>query len=133
MRILLDTNVLASAATTRGLCADVVRMVLAEHELVVSRQILQELHRVLRTKFGVSGALAQGFVRLLQQDTILAEPKSILKASLKDKDDLNILAAAVSAGVEVIVTGEKELLKLGRVQNTQILSPRRFWETLSTY
>ena len=40
MRVLLDTNVLASAAATRGLCADVLRVVLAEHELVVCRQIL---------------------------------------------------------------------------------------------
>jgi putative PIN family toxin of toxin-antitoxin system len=133
MRILLDTNVLASAAATRGLCADVVRTVLAEHELVVSGQILQELQRVLRNKFGVSPALIEDFVSLLQQDTILADPKDVPKVRLKDEDDLGILAAAVSAGAEVIVTGDKELLKVGHIQKTRILSPRQFWETLSVH
>ena len=33
MRVLLDTNVIVSAVTTRGLCADVFRAVLAAHEL----------------------------------------------------------------------------------------------------
>ena len=51
----LDTNVLASAAATRGLCADVLREVLTSHELVTSAQVLNEFERVLRTKFGIPG------------------------------------------------------------------------------
>ena len=51
MKILLDTNVLASAVGARGLCADVLRMVLAEHELIVCPQIIDELQRVLCDKF----------------------------------------------------------------------------------
>ena len=51
----LDTNVLASAAATRGLCADVLREVLTSYELVTFAQVLNELERVLRTKFGIPG------------------------------------------------------------------------------
>ena len=36
MKVLLDTNVLVSAFATRGLCADVLRLVLTEHEMVVA-------------------------------------------------------------------------------------------------
>jgi hypothetical protein len=39
MKVMLDTNVLASAVATRGLCADVLRAVLAEHELVICPQM----------------------------------------------------------------------------------------------
>jgi uncharacterized protein len=131
MRILLDTNVLASAAATRGLCADVVRAVLAEHELIISSQVLQELERVLRAKFAVSDALIQDFIWLIQQDAVLAETRDIPDVRLKDKDDLGILAAAVSAGADFIVTGDKELLKIGHAQKTRILSPRQFWEELA--
>ena len=46
MRVFLDTNVLASAAATRGLCADVLREVLTSHELLTSAQVLSELKRV---------------------------------------------------------------------------------------
>ena len=42
MKVVLDTNVLASAAATRGLCADVLREVLAEHELVICKQVIDE-------------------------------------------------------------------------------------------
>ena len=36
MRVFLDTNVLVSAFATRGLCADVLRHVLADHQLAAS-------------------------------------------------------------------------------------------------
>ena len=43
MRVFVDTNVLVAAVATRGLCADVLRAVLASHELVVSQQVLAEV------------------------------------------------------------------------------------------
>jgi predicted nucleic acid-binding protein len=51
VRIFLDTNVLASAVATRGICADVFQVALAEHQLVVGEKVLTELHRVLQKKF----------------------------------------------------------------------------------
>ena len=57
MRVCLDTNVLVAAFATRGLCADVLRTVLAEHELVIGDVILDELRRVLSTKFKVQRPL----------------------------------------------------------------------------
>ena len=53
MRVFLDTNVLVAAFATRGLCADVVRLTLAEHELLVSPTVLQELTRALVGKLHV--------------------------------------------------------------------------------
>jgi len=47
VRVFLDTNVLVSAFATRGVCADLVRFVLAEHTLVTSEVVLRELRRVL--------------------------------------------------------------------------------------
>ena len=51
MRLFLDTNVLASAFGTRGLCLDLLRLVLDEHELLASIPLLDELERVLDEKF----------------------------------------------------------------------------------
>ena len=53
MKVFLDTNVLVSAFATRGLCADVLRQVLAEHELLVGERVLREVGRVLRAKLRV--------------------------------------------------------------------------------
>ena len=57
MRVFVDTNVLVAAYATRGLCSDLLRLILAQHELVVSRQVLAELERALRDKIGLPEAL----------------------------------------------------------------------------
>jgi predicted nucleic acid-binding protein len=41
------------------------------------------------------------------------------------EDDL-VLAAAVSAGADYLVTGDKQLLRIGRYEGVTIVSPRDF-------
>ena len=49
MRVFLDTNVLVSAIATRGICADLLRSVAAERELIVGEVVLVELHHAVST------------------------------------------------------------------------------------
>jgi uncharacterized protein len=131
MKVMLDTNVLASAVATRGLCADVLRAVLAEHELVICPQIISELQRVLKDKFALPRPLVNDFIRLVREDSLLCEPGDLPGIKLKDKDDLGILSAAVGGGVNVIVTGNKEMQMVGMVAGLKIMSPRQFWQELT--
>ena len=130
MKVFLDTNVLVSAVATRGLCADVLREVLVSHDLVLSQQVLDEVGQVLRTKMGASPDLAAEFVRLLEQDAVIARPARLPRVKLHDKDDLPILGAAIAARAQVLVTGDRELLELGIVEDVEVVSPRQFWERL---
>jgi putative PIN family toxin of toxin-antitoxin system len=130
MKVFLDTNVLASAVATRGLCTDVLREVFASHQLFISEQVLKELKSVLRFKFGLGQDLIDEFIWLLQQDTVFAQPAELPIVPMQDKDDLPILGAAIAAGAEVLVTGDQELLDLGHIEDLEILSPRQFWEKL---
>jgi len=130
MKVFLDTNVLASAAATRGLCADVLREALASHDIIISEQVLKELKRVLRSKFGVASDLVNDFVQLLEQESVLAQPSEPPKIEMEDKEDMKILGAAIAAQAEVLITGDKELIDLGRIEGLEILSPRQFWEKL---
>jgi hypothetical protein len=50
VRVFFDTNVLVSAFLARGLCADLLRLVLTEHTLVGSEVVLDGLRDVLRRK-----------------------------------------------------------------------------------
>ncbi len=131
MKVVLDTNVLASAVATRGLCADVLREVLVNHELVICKQITDELRRVLSTKFGVATWLINEFLRLIQQESITVKVRSVPEVGLTDKDDLGILAASIASGADFLVTGDKELQDLGHIERTTILAPRAFWEELT--
>jgi len=131
MRVFLDTNVLASATATRGLCADLFREVLLSHHLVVSRPLLDELARVLVVKFGASPETVEDVLCLLQQDATLAAGAALPEVALGDKDDLVILAGAIAGDAEVFVTGDKAVQALRRVGRMQVLSPRQFWERLA--
>lgn len=132
MRVFVDTNVLVAAVATRGLCADVLRTVLASHELVVSQQVLDEVSRVLRLKLGIGPGPAADFVRLLREDADVAPAARLPDIVLNDRDDLPILGAAIAARAEVFVTGDRELLELGNVEGMRVVSPRQFWEGLKS-
>ncbi len=130
MKVFLDTNVLVSAIATRGLCADVLREVLTSHKFIISAHLLKELRQVLQRKFRVPASLTVEFINLLQQDSILSKPANLPDVNIKDKDDLIILASALKANADLLVTGDKELLALGKIGNLDIVSPRSFWERL---
>lgn len=131
MRVLLDTNVIVSAVTTRGLCADVFRAVLAVHELVTCSQVLQEVRRILGMKFGVPEPLIVEYLELISQEAILSEPEELPDLPIQDRDDAAIVAAAIIAEAEVLVTGDHDLQSLKKVGKVRVISPRAFWEELT--
>jgi len=133
MRVFLDTNVIVSAVTTRGLCADVFRAVLAGHELVTCSQVLQEVRRILSLKFGVPEQLIAEYLELITQEAIMAEPEDLPDLLIQDEDDVEIVAAASAAGAQVLVTGDHDLQSLGNIGKVRIISPRAFWEELTAY
>ncbi len=133
MRVFLDTNVLVSAYATRGLCADVLRLVLAEHELITAEVVLQELERVLLGKIRLTPDVVQDVLAFLRQYP--AEPKPEARADLpvRDPDDAWVLASALAAGAEVLVTGDLDLLEIAAaVRELRITTPRGFWDMQRT-
>jgi predicted nucleic acid-binding protein len=88
------------------------------------------LKRVLKDKFALPGSLINDYVRLIQQDSTAFEPGDPPVTRLKDKDDLGILSAGIGGKVDVLVTGDKELHRVGRVAAVRIMSPREFWQEL---
>ena len=130
MRILLDTNVLASAFATRGLCADVLRVVLSDHELVVPEVVLEELRRVLQKQFKVPQALAGEIERFLREHDVVSKPKSPGPVRLRDSSDEWIVASALAGRADIIISGDADLQVLGGSAPIPVLSPRQFWDSL---
>ena len=132
MKVFLDTNVLAAAVATRGLCNELLESVMHDHELVTCQQVLAELKRVLSGKLRVPAPVVENFLALLKSETRIVESQKMPSLPIKDADDIPILACAIDAAVEVFVTGDKELLDLRRIGNLPIISPRDFWNRLAT-
>lgn len=128
MRVFLDTNVLVSAFTTRGLSADVFRLVLAEHQLLTGEVNVKELRRVLRTKMRAPVPAVDAAVRLLREQEIIKRPKAKLALKVRDPDDAWVLASAVIGGAGILVTGDQDLLVWNGIAPIPIVTPRAFWE-----
>jgi putative PIN family toxin of toxin-antitoxin system len=128
VKVFLDTNVLVAAFATRGLCADVVRLVLAEHELLVSPAVLEELARALTGKLHVPEQTTREVVAFLRASASTVEASVVPPIDVRDPDDAVILGQALANSAEVLVTGDKDLLDLGAVPRLRVLNPREFWQ-----
>ena len=130
MRVFLDTNVLVSAFATRGLCADLLRVVLLEHKLLSSEVVLRELQRVLTQKLRMPDTTVAKIIRFLREEAEVVNPKHPAPLPASDPDDQWILASALEAKAEVLVSGDKDLLDIGSQTSLQITDPRGFWTFL---
>lgn len=131
MRVFLDTNVLVSAFATRGLCADVVRTVLAEHELLVGEVVLRELREVLIKRIRLPHRTIEVIEELLREQVVIPNPRRPADIDVRDQTDRWILASAIEGGADVLVTGDHDLLELGRNAPLPILDPRGFWSLIT--
>ena len=132
MRIFLDTNVLVSAFAARGLCAEVLELVLLDHDLVTGRNVLRELEKALREKVKLSAARSTEIVDFVSSEAIqivdMAEPAQLDI----DAADALVVGEALAGQAELFVTGDAALLRFATAGTVKILSPRQFWETLRT-
>ena len=128
MRVFPDTNVLFAALATRGLCSDLLRALLAEHDVVIGAPVLAELRRNLQKKLRMRAEqveLATGFILELELAPSVRPPPR--RPRRIDAADAAILECAARASAEIIVTGDGALLKLGEYGGVPIVSPRHLW------
>ena len=130
MRVSRDTNVLVSAFTTRGICADILAVVLAEHQLVLGERVLGELGRVLREKMRMPEDFVAEADAFLRQEAAVISKGGQLDVPIRDPDDAEVLAQAVEGLADVLVTGDRDLLDVVDQLLVEVLSPRGFWEKL---
>jgi len=130
VRVFLDTNVLVSAFATRGLCADVLRHVLAEHALLVGEVVLRELRRALRVKLKLPTATIDAIEQFLREYEVIPRPSTPSDIVVRDPDDRWVLASALEGNADLLVTGDQDLLVLGSEAPLRIVDPRGFWTLL---
>ena len=130
MKVFLDTNVLAAGFATRGLCSDLIREVLENHELITSLEILVELKHVLTKKFKVPSEQVEEVLDLVHTSSRIAEPDTRAAYQITDLDDVPHLSAAKTAKCDFFVTGDKELWSVSPIGAMQVLSPRDFWKAM---
>jgi putative PIN family toxin of toxin-antitoxin system len=128
-RFVFDTNTLVSALLfPRSKPASAFRRAFETGVLLVSVETLDELARVLsRPKFEPYVAAAERTLflgRYAEAATLVAVTERI--ALCRDPRDDRFLELAAVGAADYLVTGNEDLLVLGRFRTTRILTPAEF-------
>lgn len=128
MRIALDSSVLIAAHISRaGVCAELLEEVLLHHELVISGFILEELGRKLVEKFNCPRRDADQVGAFLRRVSIVVEPADLPPDLCRDPTDLSVLGTAVAGACALLISVDRDLLDMKKIQAIPIIRPGEYW------
>lgn len=129
MRVMLDTNVLISAFLFPGKSIDkLINLIFEKYKLVLSSSVIEEVKGVIEYKFPHRSYAVDNFFASLtyeyQHDFHTPEQDKI---DIRDPDDRKIIAAALAAQVDVLVTGDNDFFDR-QYGDLEIMKPSAFLE-----
>jgi uncharacterized protein len=125
VRAVLDTNVLISAFVFPGAAPEHVyrRGLEGRITLITSPPLLSELGRILTEKFGWEAPYAEEVLAQLVRVAVVVDPTEQVADINDDPADNRVLEAAAEGEADVIVSGDRHLLRLGTWRGIRILTP----------
>jgi putative PIN family toxin of toxin-antitoxin system len=127
MKIFIDTNVLIAAFISHGACNELFKHCMTNHIVFTSDFVLKELTRTLANKFKYPAEEIVQAQKIILSGAIVTDEAPLQRPISKDKDDDHIIAAAIKAEVDCLLSGDSDLLSLKKIQEIPILSPQDFW------
>ena len=127
MKVVFDTNIFISAFVIPGGQAEkaILRIIEGRDILLLSKGILDELLTVLSAKFSRDKEEISRVAVILSEIAEWVVPSERIKV-LNDDPGNRILECAISGNADIIVTGDKGLLRLGEYQKLKIVSLKQY-------
>lgn len=110
MKIMLDTNILVSAFVFKSKKMNELIYILSkEHKIVICSYTIEELKKLVKTKFKVSQKELDEFLKDFPFDLVYS-PTSVENKlfDIRDKYDYIILHTAIIEDVDIFITGDKD-------------------------
>lgn len=133
VKVVFDTNVWISIFMEKRLKDEFSRI---KQDLIVyvSEDIGFEVSKVLQYPrvseiLRKTGILEKEVLRIFVDNSKRVDPKVELHIINEDKEDNKILECALAARADIIVSGDKHLLNLGKFKKNRILTPREFFDS----
>lgn len=131
MKVVADTNTLISGFLWNGAPAQLLDAALeSRFTIFTSKTLLDEFEVTLSapkflSRLDAKGLTASGLVARFRNSCREVTPSLLgLPSNLRDADDLAVLACAIAVPVDLIVSGDKDLLVLGQFRGIPILDSR---------
>ncbi len=130
MKVLIDTNVLVSAALNpNGVPAAAYKKAASyPNHCMICEQNLDELKRIFQQKFPKKLSALENFLATARTTLELVpvpKEETALESAIRDVNDRPILRAAVKAGADILLTGDKDFLS-SEITTPAMMSPSEF-------
>jgi putative PIN family toxin of toxin-antitoxin system len=90
-------------------------------DVAISQSIIDETLRVLRDKFRASPSELSEAARIMDAAATMVYPTVTPRAVKNDPNDDHIVACAVAAEADAIITGDKHLLSMGEYEGIKMM------------
>ena len=130
MRVLIDSNVLISAALFPNSvpCRAYMKAAIYPYHGMICEQNVDEIQRIFNKKFPHKKAALDAFlsVALMTLELVPVPTKTTdAEEKIRDIKDRPILRAAIEAKADILVTGDKDFLEAG-IKHPMIMTPGEF-------
>ncbi|MBN2037249.1 MAG: putative toxin-antitoxin system toxin component, PIN family [Chitinispirillaceae bacterium] len=132
--VVLDTNVLISYFWSSATCMRIVRALLLEDRFsaVISPAMIQEFDDVV-SRPKIKRIIGELDAKLFRREYLLSAIQVFPQKTVslcKDPNDNMMLECAVESGADFLVSGDKDLLRLGSIGRTRIVTPAWFIDNI---
>jgi putative PIN family toxin of toxin-antitoxin system len=126
LKVFLDTNVLVSGIVFAGNERKLLELVIdGKLDLMLSNDVIYEANEVLKKKFPKQAVLFPLLLRMVKHEEVPKRAyegsKRVCAGLIDDRADIPILAAAITSRADYLITGDKVLLALNKVGETEII------------
>jgi putative PIN family toxin of toxin-antitoxin system len=133
IKAILDTNVLISGVFWKGPPFEILKAWQEQRfRLAISLPILEEYRRVL-DEFAKERQMLvlNSVLKVIELRSEIVKPVPFSEPVCSDPDDDKFLEAAIAAGADYIVSGDKALLNVKFHHEVEVVRPSRFFKLLS--
>lgn len=132
IKVVFDTNILISSIFWSGIPRRIVDMAVAGRIQSLScSEILREVESVLIKKFpDIPYRRVRDILRDVLSYSHLVITEKLTIPELRDLKDIAVMACAVSAGADYLVTGDKDLLSLKEFRGIKIYDAKSFLDEI---
>jgi uncharacterized protein len=135
VKVVFDTNVWLSIFMKKILAEEFSQV---KHKLTVylSKDIIIEISKVLLYSkiaeiLKKANVTEKEILRTIAANSTIVKPKLKLQTIVEDAEDNKILECALTSGADIIVSGDKHLLKLSKFRKTRIITAREFFDNIA--
>ena len=137
LKAVIDTNLFVSSIINKNGVPAKLLQAWRDHVflLILSDQILEEIRRVLRyphikNKYNLKDNTISKVIDTIEKFAVVLHDVDEIDVINDDPDDNKVLACAVTAEADCIVSGDNHLLKLGAFEDIPILTAKDFLKSI---